>query len=481
MWLGGAKLWFLISSYAITISLTHLLPADAYGSYYSIARLIAVPNMVIIYTLLFSVSRPLAAQFDQGCPDYGALRARGMRLAVVLGGPTMLVLLVAAPWLADWVLSEPELAGPLRVVAPISLVYAMYAVNLGTLNAVRRFRRQALLDIFMAGSKAALIIAAAAAGLGLPATVAGFTLASVLALLLSRLMIANVAPTPLVAGSGASSMAGFAGQLIVFTAITNLLQSVDVLLLKSFADTPARDDAVGYYSSAQQIALVPYSLMNAVSLLAFPLIAAIDQQREAAKVRLYVSQTAKVTLVLLAFMSAIGSACSRDIQALLFPKAYGEAADQLRLMVWGFSGYSFAVTVAWILNSAKRPRGAVVLVALPLLVIVGAGLAFIPGSFTGAAAWIVAFAGALAAVAGGVALARVFSAGIAPLQLLRVLLCVLAVEAVAWVWPQVSTSGMVGKLAIVAKLGVLAVTFVGVALGVRALTIAELKGLRRAK
>jgi len=49
------------------------------------------------------------------------------------------------------------------------------------------------------------------------------------------------------------------------------------------------------------------------------------------------------------------------------------------------------------------------------------------------------------------------------------------------VWPQVSTSGMVGKLAIVAKLGVLAVTFVGVALGVRALTIAELKGLRRAK
>src|SRR5690242_7533215 len=59
IWLGIAKLWFLVSSYAITISLTHLLTADVYGSYYAIARLVAVPNMVIIYTLLFSVSRPL--------------------------------------------------------------------------------------------------------------------------------------------------------------------------------------------------------------------------------------------------------------------------------------------------------------------------------------------------------------------------------------------------------------------------------------
>ena len=480
MWLGGAKLWFLVTSYAITISLTHLLAPDEYGSYYAISRLIAVPNMVIIYTLLFSVSRPLAAQFDHGCPDYTALRSRGVRVALVLGGPTMLVLLLAAPLLADWVLAEPALAGPLRVVAPISLVYALYAVNLGTLNAVRRFRRQALLDIAMAGSKAALIIVAASTSLGLSATVGGFTLASVVALLLSRALVSGAAPQPTGTTQIVASMATFAGQLIVFTAITNLLQSVDVLLLKSFADTAARDDAVGYYSSAQQIALVPYSLMNAVALLAFPLIAAIDHQREVEKVRLYVSQTAKVTLVLLAFMSSIGSACSRDIQALLFPKAYGGAADQLRLMVWGFSGYSFAVTVAWILNSAKHPRAAVALVALPLAAAALTGWILIPGMFTTGAAWAVAGAGALAAIGAGIALVRVFSAGVGATQLARLVGCVVAVEAVAWLWPAVSTAGIVGKLAIVAKLGVLAATFAAVALGIRVLTIAELKGLRRA-
>lgn len=481
MWLGAAKLWFLVSSYAATIALTRLLPEAEYGSYYAISRLIAVPNMVIIYTVLFSVSRPLAAQFDVGCPDYSALRARGLRLALVLGGPTMAVLLLAAPLLADLVLGETELTGPLRMVAPISLVYAAYAVNLGTLNAVRRFRRQALLDIFMAGSKAALIIGAAAAGLGLSATVAGFTLASVLAYLLSRQLVSGVAPTPTGGAGVSSSLATLAGQLIVFTAITNLLQSIDVLLLKSFADTAARDDAVGYYASAQQIALVPYSLMNAVALLAFPLIAAIDENREAEKVRHYVAQTVKVTLVLLAFMSSIGSACSSDVQALLFPKAYGAAAGELRLMVWGFSGYSFAVTAAWILNSAKRPRAAVGLVAVPLIVVAIAGSVLIPSTFTAGAAWAVAAAGGCAAVAAVLVLGRAFGASVGIGGLLRVACCVAAVEGIAWLWPTVATAGVLGKLIIVAKLGVLAATFVAVALATRTLTVAELKGLRRGK
>jgi hypothetical protein len=78
-----------------------------------------------------------------------------------------------------------------------------------------------------------------------------------------------------------------------------------------------------------------------------------------------------------------------------------------------------------------------------------------------------------------VALQRTFSAHIPMMQLLRVGLCVAVVELLARVWPTISTAGMVGKLAIVAKLGVLAVAFVGAALATKTVTVAELKGLRR--
>lgn len=479
MWLGAAKLWFLVASYATTVALTHLLSATEYGRYSVVSRLIAVPNMVIIYTIMFSVSRPLAAQFERGCPDYEALRARGVRLALVLGGPTALAFFLGAPLFAG-LLSKPVLADPIRVVAPISVIYALYAVNLGTLNAVRRFPRQATLDIAMAATKAGLMIVAAAAGLGLAATLGGFTLASLVALALSVVMVRGVRPTPTGAPGRMDSMASLAGLLVVFTALVNLLQSVDMLVLSRFASDAAREDAVGFYASAQQIALVPYSLMNALALLAFPLIASIDQQREPEKVRLYVGQTAKVCIVLLAFMASIASASSQDVQALLFPKAYGAAADELRLLVWGFSGYSFAVTSAWILNSAKRSRSAVLLVALPLLAVVGIELALVPTMFTSGAALAVAIAGALAFVAASVALAKNFSAHVPLATVARVLACIAVVEGIAWIFPA-TPGGMVGKLVILAKLGVLAVAFVGTALVTRTVTVAELKGLRRAR
>ena len=480
LWLGVAKLWFLVASYAISISLTHLLPAEEWGRYYVVARLIAVPNMVIIYTLLFSVSRPLAAQYEAGFPAYDGLRRRGVKLAFVLGGLASLVFFLGAPLFAT-LLSDDLLAMPIRVVAPISLVYALYAVNLGTINAVRRFRRQAVLDIAMATMKSGFIIAAAAVGLGLAATVGGFTLASVAALLLSILLVTGVRPSTAGREAPQVSVATFAGVLIVFTAVVNLLQSADVLLLKAFAETHAQDEAVGFYASAQQVALVPYSLMNAMALLVFPLVASIDQHREPERIRAYLSKTARVTALLLAFMSCVGSASASDIQALLFPDAYGTAARELRLLVWGFSGYSFAVTTAWVFNSAKRSKVAVFLVSCPLVVVVVVALGLVPLSFTEGAAIAVAAAGAVATVAALVFLRRTFGAAVPLLHLLKLAAAVSAVELTASVWPVMSTSGLAGKLAIVGKLAVLSVVFIMVVASTRAVTKADLKELRRAR
>lgn len=483
IWLGIAKLWFLVASYAITIALTRFLDPAEYGQYYAVARLIAVPNMVIIYTLLFSVSRPLAAEYEDGLPSYALLRTRGLRMAATLGGVTSLGFFVGAPVFADW-LNDPSLTGPIQMVAPISMVYALYAVNLGTLNAVRRFGLQASLDISMATLKSGLIIAAAAAGLGLTWTVGGFTGASVLALLLSVVLVIRGRPQG--AGTGttegsAAPMAQFAGILVIFTAVVNFLQSVDVLILKGWAQTQAQSDAVGFYSSAQQVALVPYSLMNAVALLMFPLIASLDPQREPGRVKTYVGETAKVSVLLLCFMSAVGSACAAEVQALLFPKAYGAAASELRLLVWGFSGYSFAVTIAWICNSTKRSRLALVLVSVPLLLVVTLTNLLVPEMFTFGAALAVAIAGGVAVVVALVGLHRAYGAGVPLPHILKVLAAVAAVELLARLWPAMSTAGLSGKLLILVKLVALAVAFVAVVGGTRAVTLRQLQELRRAR
>ena len=472
--IGFAKLFFLIAGYTVSIYLTRLVSPATYGDYNVLSQLITIPNMVLIQTLLFAVSRPMSAEYPTGLPSYDGLRRRGFRVALIAGGLVAAILFFGAGPIALFFLDDPALAEPLRIVAPIPLIYAVYAVNVGTLNAIRRFQLQATLDIVMAASKAALIIGAAALGYGLAHILGGFTLASLLVLALSIVFV--IISRPADSGGGAGPlprMASFAAVLAVFTAGVNLLQGFDLFVLKNLATTPAMEDAVGFYSSAALIARVPYSMMNAVSLVMFPLIATLHAARDEAEISRHVGGTARISALLLAFMSSVCASAAPEVQRLLFPAAYASAADELRLLVWGLSGYSLTITSAWIFNSAHRSRAAIALVAVPLLAVAGLSLTLAPVYFTTGTAISVAVAGGLAAVVSLLALTRVFKARVSPLFLAKLAVAALVVEVVARLWSPA------GKLGILAKLAALALVFITVVVATRAVQPAELRALRR--
>jgi stage V sporulation protein B len=472
--IGFAKLFFLIAGYTVSIYLTRLVSPATYGDYNVLSQLITIPNMVLIQTLLFAVSRPMSAEYPTGLPSYDGLRRRGFRVALIAGGLVAAILFFGAGPIALFFLDDPALAEPLRIVAPIPLIYAVYAVNVGTLNAIRRFQLQATLDIVMAASKAALIIGAAALGYGLAHILGGFTLASLLVLALSIVFV--IISRPADSGGGAGPlprMASFAAVLAVFTAGVNLLQGFDLFVLKNLATTPAMEDAVGFYSSAALIARVPYSMMNAVSLVMFPLIATLHAARDEAEISRHVGGTARISALLLAFMSSVCASAAPEVQRLLFPAAYASAADELRLLVWGLSGYSLTITSAWIFNSAHRSRAAIALVAVPLLAVAGLSLTLAPVYFTTGTAISVAVAGGLAAVVSLLALTRVFKARVSPLFLAKLAVAAVAVEAAARLWSPA------GKLGILAKLAALALVFIAVVVATRAVQPAELRALRR--
>lgn len=472
--LAVAKLFFLIAAYATTLVLTRLIDPAELGRYNVVARLIAVPNMVIIQTLLFAVSRPMAADHGADLPHYDALRRRGMKIAALFGGAVCAIFVLGAPVFAGQ-LGDETLTNPIRAVAPISLFYAFYAINIGTLNATRRFSWQAGCDIFMATTKAGLIITFAALGLGLALTLGGFTIASLGALTLSVILVRFLRPKKLATQlAEAPPMAAFAIVLVVFTGSTNLLQSLDVFVLKSFATTQAQQDAVGFYSSAQLVALVPLSLMNAVSLTMFPLIATLSASDDKARVGRYVGETAKVTVLLLALMASVGAAAAPEIQALLFPDAYGQAAEDLRYLVWGYSGYSVAITTAWILNSSGRSRLALILVGAVLVTVgVGARL-WVPELFDVGAARAVAVAGGVGLVLSLVTLHKAFGSSLPVLWTIKVAAAVALVEYLGTVWAPT------GKVLILGKLTMLTIAFGAVIAVTRAVTVREIQELRRA-
>lgn len=473
--IGFAKLFFLIAGYAVSTYLTYLVSPATYGDYNVLSQIIAIPNMVLIQTLLFAVSRPMAAEYGAGLPSYEGLRRRGFRVALIAGGAVAAVLMLGAGPIAGYFLTDPALAEPLRIVAPIPLIYAVYAVNVGTLNAIRRFQLQASLDIVMAATKAGLIIGAAALGFGLTQILGGFTLASLLALALSVAFVIMSRPPrgPADPARALPPMARFAAVLAVFTAGVNLLQGFDLFVLKRLAITPAMEDAVGFYSSAALIARVPYSMMNAVSLVMFPLIATLHAARDEAEISRYVGATARVSVLLLAFMSSVCASAAPEVQRLLFPAAYASAAGELRLLVWGLSGYSLTITAAWIFNSAHASRAAIALVAVPLVAVAGLALGLAPMYFTAGAALAVAIAGGLGALVSLLALTRTFKARVSPLFFVKIAAAAGLVELAARAW----SPG--GKLGILVKLAALAVVFIVAVAATRAVSPAELRALRK--
>jgi len=474
--LAFAKVFFLLAGYAISIALTRLVPPETFGLYAVVSQIIAVPNMVIIQSLLFTVSRPLAAELPKGYGAYRPLRRRGFRLALALGLPVAALFFAGADLLAAR-LHDPALAGPLRVVAPIPLLYALYAVNIGTLNATRRFGLQASLDVFMAASKAGLIIAAAALGLGLDATLGGFTLAAALALSISGLLTWSARPRDVTsaAESPPPPIGDLALTLLGFTALVNLLLAADLVILKHFVGDPESNAAVGFYASANLVARVPYSLLSAVSLMMFPLVATLHALADEERLGRYVHETAKVTVMLLAGMAAVLAAGAAEVQRLLFPAAYGAVADELRALVWGFSGYSLAVTAAWILNSSARSRIALALALAPLAVVFAVGWALVPTQGTSGAAYAVLAAGGVAALAALVALRLAFAVALRAAFLARVALAVALVSGAGVLWQPA------GKLGALAKLIALTLVFAATILGSRAITVAEILELRRAR
>jgi O-antigen/teichoic acid export membrane protein len=173
-------------------------------------------------------------------------------------------------------------------------------------------------------------------------------------------------------------------------------------------------------------------------------------------------------------MASVAGGAAAEVQRLLFPSAYGSAAGDLRWMVWGYSGYSLAVTSAWILNSGGRSRVALGVVLSVLVAVSVAATLWVPTLGNAGAARAVALAGGIGAVGALWALAWAFRAWPPGSFVLKLALAVAATAVVGELWAPD------GKVLALVKLVALTLTFGAVVFGTKAITRAQLEALRRA-
>jgi O-antigen/teichoic acid export membrane protein len=319
----------------------------------------------------------------------GAVQRAGLKMQLVLGLLVALGFVLAAPAIATFV-KAPEHVSLFRLVALIPLLYAFYAVYVGTANGLRKFRLQASFDVGFSSAKTVLLLGGAVVGHMLGHSVAGAFVGFIAAALVILLVaIKTIGMRGESTAFSAPRLLTFMGGVVVYTLLINLALNYDLLLLRRFAGEAApgapADALAGAYEAVRNLALLPYQALLVVTFVIFPLVSRATFAEDRDVTRAYVRQTLRYALVLGVGLAVVLAARPAALLAVLYPKAYGVGAGALPILAVGIVALALLSIAGSIVTASGRPDVSIGLVGLTLAVGSAVAFAIVPSATPGPA------------------------------------------------------------------------------------------------
>lgn len=451
LYIAFAKLYFMVSGFAIEVGLPRILGPVVFGAYGVVASLVSPLNNVLITGTIQAVSRFTAQEPGKA----RAVQRAGLRMQLYVGLPVAAVFIAMAPGFA-WFFHDSSKTGPIMLAGLIVAGYSIYAVMVGTANGRREFHKQAALDVTMATLRATGILGLASAGFGLYGALSGWVGAVGLILIVASFVVGL--PGRARAGAETQSMrplVTFFVGVAAYLVLLNLLMFVDQILLKRLtaewfaahqAETQAAmdrivgwagitvttrpaelaDGQVGYYRAVQNLARLSYQAIIAATFVIFPLVSRTTFTNDRETTRRYITTTMRYSFIFAAAIAVVFAANPQQLLDIPYPTEYADVGGPA-LMALALGNVAFAVfaIIGTILNGAGLTRPAILVALVTLAVAIAANALAIPRFDPGPdvlLACAVATGGsmALGAALGGLILHRYLGAFLPLLTLLRV-------------------------------------------------------------
>lgn len=363
----AAKVWFVIAGYAVYFGLTRLLGPEAFGLYAVVTSVVSVFNNVVVAVTLQAVSRFTARDEESA----GSVLRSGRTLLAALGLGIFLGLEALAPLVGRW-LHDPGLVTPLRVVALVVPAYALYAVNVGFLNGLRRFTHQAALDASYSTMRAFLQIGAVALGLGVIGAVAGFATAAYLILAISILVVRR-SERPR-GPFRTRELLEFGGWFAALTLAANLVLTADLWIVKWQSAPEIANQQAGLYRAALTVSQLLYQLLIPMALVLFPNLSHLGRAPDPERARNLVRGALRYLAVTLLPAAAVIAVMGREIVALLYEKAYVPGGAWLGALGPAYAAWTVAYLLAIALSGAGHVRSGVGVLLMGLATQVAAAI-----------------------------------------------------------------------------------------------------------
>jgi len=375
LFIGFAKVFFMIAGFAQRVLLTRFVGQADYGAFSVVNNAISTVNNTMVQGTIQSVSK-FTAEDDARA---GAVQRAGLKLQMLLGVLVAAVIFFSAPLIAGFV-KAPNHVPLFRLVAAIPLLYAFYAVYVGSANGLRNFKLQATFDVGFSTAKTVLLLGGAlvgrAMGHGVMGAFLGFIAAAVFILVVAKVKISlpdNGQVFPV------TRLLVFMGGTALYTLLINLALNYDLMLLRRFAGAALplgdADALAATYESVRNLALLPYQVLLVVTFVIFPLVSRSTFEKDQAVTRAYIGQTLRYALLIGAALAVVLSAKPAAIFGILYPKTYIAGAVALPILAAGIVALALLSVAGSIVTATGRPHISILLVAITL--VVGSALAFV--------------------------------------------------------------------------------------------------------
>jgi stage V sporulation protein B len=450
IYITAAKLWFMASGYGIHFTLPRLISPEQVGLYQIVISVVSIINAVVVTGTSQTVSKYISHDVSKA----DAVKAKALRLQLGVGGALALAFFLLAPVTANY-LNDARLTPYLRLASLITFSYAFYAVYTGYFNGQKKFLTQAALDVIYSTLKLAFIVLLVWLGFGVMGGVGGFALAAGSVLLISALAARGGGRTGEVR---AKDLLRFQAYLLLFTLVLNLLQKVDLILVKalSSADAIVASENVAYYGAAINIANIIYQVIISVTFIIFPLVSQATFANDRERTRVYIVNTMRYTLMIMALLATLFSANASSVLRVIYPDEYQAGSHALAVVAFGMLFFGLIYVMTTIISASGHPTISLALGLVTLTASAALNALLIPKyGLTGGAIGTTA-AMIIGAVIGGSYLLKTFSALLPLGSFVRITGCSALIYAASIAFTPTSKPLIIAKLALLGVVYLLA-------------------------
>lgn len=382
MFLSLATVTFMLSGYIINVFLGRYLGPVEYGIYGVLVSLISLVNVVQTSGISQAVSK-FAAEEKY---NINAIIKTGLLAQTVLSLFFFITFFLFADLIA-LLLNDSSLSPYIRLIAFIFPLYGIHGIYMDFYNGQKVFKKQALMNIIYSLSKLLLVII-----LTMLFKLNGTFIAFILAPIVSSLYGYYI-PSLKVRRFPIKEIIKYSLPLIGVAIFANLMQSIDLFLIKSLTNVP---EYPGYYTASQNIAKLIFFGMTAIFLILFPSISYAVSNKLYDKARNIISQTLRLMIMLILPLTFILSATSKELIELIYSNTYSPAESALSILVFAMGAFTIFTAMTYILSGSGKPHISSVLsfislcvsvilcfILIPQFDLVGAAIATTAASFVG--------------------------------------------------------------------------------------------------